>query len=63
LQDTTLKTFDGWFSADGTLTGEWGFQYVNGEIYLGKALSYNSETGKWEFFAQGITVYAKWTNK
>lgn len=63
LQDTAQKTFDGWFSSDGTETGEWGFQYVNGEIYLGKALSYNPETGKWEFFAQGITVYAKWTNK
>jgi len=63
LSDTATKTFVGWFSTDGTLTGEWGFQYVNGEIYLGKAMSFNAETNEWVFLPQGITVYAKWANK
>lgn len=63
LADTATKTFAGWYSMDGRTTGEWGFQYVNGETFRGKAVSYNTETGEWEFNAQGITVYAKWIDK
>lgn len=63
LADTATKTFVGWFANDGTLSGDWGFQYVNGEPFLGKALSYDAETDKWEFLPQGITVYAKWADK
>jgi hypothetical protein len=63
LPDTATKTFVGWFSYDGTETGDWGFQYINGEIYLGKALSYDSVSDTWEFLPQGITLYAKWADK
>lgn len=63
LADTDTKRFVGWYSLDGTETGEWGFKYENGEIFLGKAIEFNSETGEWEFIAQGITAYGKWEDK
>jgi len=63
LEDTATKRFVGWFSLDGTLTNDWGFQYVNGEVFLGKADSFNEETQEWNFIPQGITVYAKWEDK
>lgn len=63
LDDTATKTFVGWFGLDGTETGEWGFQYENDELYLGKAVNYNDVTDEWEFIPQGVTLYAKWEDK
>ncbi len=63
LSDTSTKHFIGWFSEDGTLTGNWGYQYENGDVFKGKAVNYNSETQEWEFTAQNITVYGKWQDK
>ncbi|HPG43371.1 MAG TPA: InlB B-repeat-containing protein [Acholeplasmataceae bacterium] len=63
LEDTATKHFVGWFSNDGSETGDWGYQYVNGEVFLGKAIEYNSELGEWEFIPQGITAYGKWEDK
>lgn len=62
LEDTATKTFVGWFSLDGSETGEWGYQYENDDPFAGKAV-YNETTEEWEFVAQGITVYAKWEDK
>ncbi|MBN2299660.1 MAG: InlB B-repeat-containing protein [Acholeplasmataceae bacterium] len=63
LNDTSTKRFVGWFGLDGTETGEWGFQYVNDELYLGKAISYDPDSDTWEFLPQGVTLYAKWEDK
>lgn len=62
LPNTSTKKFVGWFSNDGSATGDWEFQYINGESFLGKPILYDIETGEWEFTAQNITVYAKWEN-
>lgn len=63
LTDTDTKHFVGWFSKDGTETSDWGFQYINGEVFLGKAVSYDEGTQEWTFAAQNIIVYAKWEDK
>lgn len=63
LNDTATKHFVGWYSLDGTTTGDWGFQYVNGETFRGKAVSYDEVNDEWTFMPQGITVYGKWTDK
>ncbi len=63
LEDTSTETFVGWFSQDGTETGEWGFQYENGNLFMGKALSYDEVTGEWEFLPQGVIIFAKWESK
>ncbi len=62
LQDTATKHFVGWFGLDGSETGDWGFQYTNGNLYLGKA-NFDEATGEWSFIPQGVTVYAKWEDK
>lgn len=63
LSDTTTKRFLGWFSLDGSQSGDWGFQYINGELFRGKATSYDEVNDEWTFIPQGITVYGKWANK
>jgi len=63
LNDTVTKHFVGWFANDGTETGDWGFQYINGDLYLGKAVDYDPITGDWDFIPQGVTLYAKWEDK
>ncbi|MDD3171111.1 MAG: InlB B-repeat-containing protein [Bacilli bacterium] len=63
LPDTETKKFAGWFIEDGSENGNWGYEYINGDIFLGKAISYNSETMEWEFVVQNVTLYAKWENK
>lgn len=63
LEDTDTKRFVGWFSLDGTTTGEWGFQYINDELFKGKADYYDPITEEWVFLAQGATLYAKWEDK
>lgn len=63
LEDTATDSFVGWFSLDGTETAEWGFQYQNDELFLGKALSYDELTSTWEFIPQGVKLYARWESK
>lgn len=62
LADTAANHFVGWFSKDGTDTDDWGFQYVNGEPYLGRA-TYDETLGEWTFAPAGVNVYAKWEPK
>lgn len=62
LPDTSTQKFVGWFSLDGTETGEWGFQYVNGEPFLGKA-TWNEVDQEFTFRAQDVVLYAQWEDK
>ncbi len=63
LADTATKDFVGWFGLDGTETGDWGFQYINDDLFLGKAISYDVVTGIWEFLPQDLILYGKWEDK
>lgn len=62
LADTATQTFVGWFSLDGSETGEWGFQYVNGEPFLGKA-TWDAVAQAYTFRAQDVILYAQWQDK
>ncbi len=62
LPDTATKHFVGWFALDGTETGEWGPQYVNGEVFLGKA-SWNEDLQDYTFRANDVTLYGKWEDR
>jgi len=46
ISDTATHTFVGWFTKNGTVSGDWGYQVINGDYWIvpSNALLY----GKWQ---------------